>query len=452
MNPRDRQILHIALPSIVSNITVPLLGLVDVAIVGHLGAPAYIGAIAVGGMLFNIIYWMFAFLRMGTSGMTAQAWGSRDLPETVRLLIRAVGIGWIVALGLIVLQEPIRQGAFLIIRPTEEVALPATRYFRICIYGAPAMLGLYGLTGWFVGMQNTRIPMLVAITQNVMNIAASLILVFGCGLKVEGVALGTLIAQYGGLFMAIGLGIRYYGRLGRYVRLQGRHLSVGRENEPSNNSLWQRDAMSRFFQVNRDIFLRTVCIASVTLYSTSAGAMLGDIILAANTLLMQLFLLFSYIMDGFAFAGEALSGRYIGARNERAFHETLRRLFVWGGGSALLFSFTYGCGGVAFLSLLTDEQEVINAASRYFGWAIAIPIVGVTAFIWDGIFIGATATRGMLVSMASAAATFFVLYFSLRTPLGNHALWLAFVTYLFMRGAVQSLLAGKVIREAFPRK
>ena len=180
--------------------------------------------------------------------------------------------------------------------------------------------------------------------------------------------------------------------------------------------------------------------------------MQGDIILAANTLLMQLFLLFSYIMDGFAFAGEALSGRYTGARNERAFHETLRRLFVWGGGSALLFSLTYGCGGVAFLSLLTDEQEVIGAASRYFGWAIAIPIVSVTAFIWDGIFIGATATRGMLVSMASAAATFFVLYFSLRTPLGNHALWLAFVTYLFMRGAVQSLLAGKVIREAFPRK
>ena len=189
MNPIDRQILQIALPSIVSNITVPLLGLIDVAIVGHLGSPAYIGAIAVGGMLFNIIYWIFGFLRMGTSGMTSQAYGKRDLPEIVRLLIRSVGIGVAVALCLILLQVPIRQAAFQIIHPTEEVREMATLYFHICIWGAPAMLGLYGLSGWYIGMQNSRIPMYIAITQNIVNIMASLSLVCFFGMKVEGVAL-----------------------------------------------------------------------------------------------------------------------------------------------------------------------------------------------------------------------------------------------------------------------
>ncbi|WP_288179853.1 MATE family efflux transporter, partial [Bacteroides sp. CAG:633] len=172
MKPRDRQILQIALPSIVSNITVPLLGLIDVAIVGHLGAPAYIGAIAVGGMLFNIIYWIFGFLRMGSSGMTSQALGRRDLPEVVRILLRSVGIGMAVAAVLIALQVPIRQAAFLLIQPTDEVRRMATVYFHICIWGAPAMLGLYGLTGWFIGMQNSRTPMFIAITQNVVNIVA----------------------------------------------------------------------------------------------------------------------------------------------------------------------------------------------------------------------------------------------------------------------------------------
>lgn len=226
MKPRDRQILQIALPSIVSNITVPLLGPIDVAIVGHLGSPAYIGAIAVGGMLFNIIYWIFGFLRMGTSGMTSQAFGKRDLPEVVRLLLRSVGIGLAVAFCLILLQTPIRQGAFLLIHPTDEVREMATLYFHICIWGAPAMLGLYGLTGWFIGMQNSRIPMYIAITQNVVNIIASLGLVYLCGMKVEGVALGTLIAQYAGFLMGIALWMHNYGRLKRLWEIKNYKLKI----------------------------------------------------------------------------------------------------------------------------------------------------------------------------------------------------------------------------------
>ncbi len=435
MKHRDRQILQIALPSIVSNITVPLLGLIDVAIVGHLGSPAYIGAIAVGGMLFNIIYWIFDFLRMGTSGMTSQAFGKRDLTEVVCLLMRSVGIGLAVAFCLIALQIPIRQGAFLLIHPTDEVRILATLYFHICIWGAPAMLGLYGLTGWFIGMQNSRIPMYIAITQNIVNIIASLSLVYLCGMKVEGVALGTLIAQYAGLFMGLALWWKHYGKLKRFLK--------------GGKNIWQKEAMYRFFQVNRDIFLRTLCLVAVTLFFTSAGASQGEIILAVNTLLMQLFTLFSYVMDGFAYAGEALSGRYIGARNREAFTDTVRHLFGWGVVMAIFFTLVYALGGNAFLGLLTDDKEVIAAADTYFYWALAVPAVGIAAFIWDGIFIGATATRGMLLSMATAAASFFVLYYGLHPVLANHALWLAFLTYLLMRGVMQTGLSRVVIRKAF---
>lgn len=434
MNPKDKQILQIALPSIVSNITVPLLGLIDVAIVGHLGSPAYIGAIAVGGMLFNIIYWIFGFLRMGTSGMTSQAYGKRDLTEIVRLLLRSTGIGLSIACCLIILQIPIRQAAFTLIQPTEEIRELATQYFQICIWGAPAMLGLYGLTGWYIGMQNSRIPMYIAITQNIVNIIASLSLVYLCGMKVEGVAWGTLIAQYAGFFMGVALWYYQYGKFKKLMTWKG---------------VLQKEAMYRFFQVNRDIFFRTLCLVAVTLFFTSAGASQGEIILAVNTLLMQLFTLFSYVMDGFAYAGEALSGRYIGARNREVFINITRHLFVWGAIMVILFTMIYAVGGNAFLGLLTNDKEVITAADTYFYWALAIPAAGMAAFIWDGIFIGATATRAMLLSMLVAAASFFILYYGLRTMLGNHALWLAFLTYLFMRGVVQTGLSREVIRKAF---
>ena len=436
MKSIDRQILHIALPSIVSNITVPLLGLVDVTIVGHLGSPAYIGAIAVGGLLFNIIYWIFGFLRMGTSGMTSQAYGQHDADEVLRLLLRAVGLGGLVAILLVALQTPIVRTAFLFIHPTEEVRQLATTYFSICIWGAPAMLGLYGLTGWYIGMQNSRIPMAVAITQNVVNIAASLSFVYFCGMKVEGVALGTLVAQWAGFLMGLWLWWRHYGEL--------RHRSSAWQG------VWKKEAMKRFFGVNRDIFLRTLCLVAVTLFFTSAGAEQGEIILAVNTLLMQLFTLFSYVMDGFAYAGEALSGRYIGAGDRPLFRTTVRRLFAWGAGMAFLFTTAYAWGGNAFLGLLTDEREVIAASGEYFLWALAIPVAGVAAFVWDGVFIGATATRGMLVAMFTAALCFFGLYYGLRETCGNHALWLAFVAYLFLRGAMQTALARGVERRSFP--
>lgn len=421
MTRTDRQILHIALPSIVSNITVPLLGLIDVSIVGHLGAASYIGAIAVGGMLFNMIYWLFGFLRMGTGGLTAQAYGRHDLQEVTRILLRSLSISLWLALALLLLQYPIRNIAFMCMDTSEEVRQLATLYFHICIWGAPATLGLYGFTGWYIGMQNSRFPMFIAITQNIVNIAASLFFVFVLKMKVEGVALGTLVAQYAGLGMACLLWLAYYRPLRKYL-LQ--------------KALFDRTEMKRFFQVNRDIFIRTLCLIAVTVFFTSTGAAYGDVVLAVNALLMQLFTLFSYFMDGFAYAGEALTGKYIGAKDDQSLRLTIRHLFKWGIALSLLFTLLYGAGGKSFLGLLTNDTSVISASEEYIYWVLAIPLAGFSAFLLDGICIGATATHLMLRSMLVASASFFLLYYGLHDTLGNHALWMAFIVYLSLRGVV----------------
>ena len=343
MGTLNRQILRLALPSIVSNITVPLLGLVDVAIVGHMGSPAYIGAISVGSMIFNVIYWVFGFLRMGTSGLTSQALGRRDLTAVVQMLCRSVTVGLVVALMIIVLQVPIRQLALNVVAPEPETSRLVVTYFNICVWGAPAMLALSGLTGWYIGMQNTRVPMVVSIFQNVVNIVASLFLVYGCGMKVEGVALGTLTAQYAGVGLSVLLLSKFYSRLTKYFKRDG---------------LFKFVKMLDFFRVNSDIFLRTVCLVAVNFYFLSAGSRQGTIILAVNTLLMQLFILFSYFLDGFAFAGEALCGKHYGASNSLAFHQTIKRVMLWGWLTACVFSAFYLVGGEAFLWILTDESRL----------------------------------------------------------------------------------------------
>lgn len=423
MNIRDRQILQIALPSIVSNITVPLLGMIDVAIVGHMGSPAYIGAVAVGSMIFNLVYWLFGFLRMGSSGMTSQALGRRDLTEVTRILLRSVTIALGIAFLLIVLQVPMKWLAFALIGPTEDVAPFASTYFNIVIWGAPASLALFCLMGWFIGMQNTRIPMFISIMQNIVNIFASLMLVYGLGMKIEGVALGTVIAQYAGFIVAVGLLFRYYDRLRRYLEIKG---------------MFVRDAMGRFFHVNRDIFLRTLCLVAVNLYFTSAGAHQGAVILSVNTVLLQLYLFFSYFMDGFAYAGEALGGRAYGAGNIIAFRETLRRLWVWMVIVTISFTLLYFFGGRWIVSILTDDPFVLQASGDYLWWACLVPAAGCVAFIWDGIFIGITATRGMLLSSFVAALCFFAVYLLTAEILGNHGLWLAMIIYLAARGLIQT--------------
>ena len=422
-----RRILMLAIPCIISNITVPLLGLVDVSIVGHMGDASYIGAIAIGSMMFNIVYWLFGFLRMGTSGLTAQAVGAGDKAETVRLLKRSVTVGLAIALGMVVMQLPLRRLLMWLLNTPRESAEMVGRYYAILIWGAPAMMCQYGLTGWFIGMQNTRIPMVVSITQNVVNIIASVLMVFGLGMQIEGVALGTLIAQWTGFLMAF----FYAWNLGNKRQL------------PWHVPFLSVSAMLRFFAVNRDLFLRTVCLVVVNLYFTSAGARLGVVILAVNTLLMTLFTLFSHFLDGFAFAAEACVGNAYGAGDKEQLNLTVKSLYWWGAIIVAVFTLVYAVGGEGFLGLLTNEKDVVGAAASYLPWAVLVPAAGVLPFIYDGIFIGITATRGMLISSVFAMVTFFTLCYLMIPTVGNHGLWLALISYLLVRGFVQMWLFYK---------
>lgn len=428
----NRKILALAIPNIVSNVTVPLLGMVDLGIVGRLGDDALIGGIAVGGTLFNFLYWNFSFLRMGTSGLTAQAYGARDFREAARNLVRALCVAGTVALLLWALQLPVLRGAMYAMEGSPAVETAASRYFFVRIWAAPATLALYAFTGWFIGMQNARAPMWIAIGINLVNIGASLVAVRLGGMGIEGVALGTVVAQWSGVAAALFVIRRYYGRF--FDRDLLLHSGV---------SKWS--VMRRFFQVNRDIFLRTVCLVAVFTYLTVASTRMGDTVLAVNTLLLQLFTLFSYLMDGFAYAGEALAGRYCGAGNMPMLHRAVRSLLSWGTGVMLLFTLLYATAGESILALFTDSPTILAAAREYTVWAVCVPVCGFLAFILDGVLVGMTATWVMRNAMFAATGLFFGLYFLLETRSGNAGLWIAFLGYLFLRGAFQLLFFGRRI-------
>ena len=415
-----KEILAIAVPAIISNITTPLLGLVDVAITGRIGAAVYIGAIAVGGTMFNMLYWLFGFLRMGSSGLTAQAYGAGDSRAQALVLWRALMIGAAVGLLLVLFSRPLGSTVLGFMDADDATAELAARYFAICIWGAPAVMCSYALAGWFLGMQDSRAPMWMAIITNVVNIAVSGTLVFGFHMKIEGVATGTMSAQWAGVIAgAIMVCARYRPRRSRW------------------REIFDRGRLLAFFRINADIFLRTCCLVAVTVWFTHAGALQGADILAANALLLQLFMLFSYFMDGFAYAGEALAGKYAGRSDSRMLASVVRELLLTGLVWAVIFSAAYTLGGEWFLRVLADVPAVVDTAHTYLPWAAAIPLCGFLAFIWDGIYIGITATRSMLVAMAVALVVFFILYFTLRGTFGNHALWLAFDVYLMARGIVE---------------
>ncbi len=416
----NRKLLALALPSIVANITTPLLGLVDTAIVGHMGSADYIGAIAVGGVMFNMLYWLFSFLRGGTSGLAAQAYGANNSDEQARVLYRSLSIACGIGVLMILLQWPLQWLLLHFINATTDTATLASTYFSILIYGAPAVLGTYALSGWFLGMQNTTMLMITSIIVNITNIALSLTLVYALGWQVEGVATGTLVAQWIGFGVGLWLLRRYR------PRWQG------------IKQVMQAESLKRFFKVNVEVMLRTLCLIAVTVWFTKLGAQQGDVTLAINTLLMQLFLLFSYFMDGFAYAAEALVGKSVGAAAHHEQQQCVKTVFGWGIFIATLFFATYAVGGERFLQLLSNNADVVAAANHYYLWAAAIPFASFAAFVWDGVFIGATMTRQLLTSMLAAMITFFVVAYSLMPTMGNNALWLAFILYLAMRGAVQT--------------
>lgn len=421
MRQTDRDILSIAVPSIVANITTPLLGLVDMAIVGHMGSPVYMAAIALGGTMFSMIYWVFAFLRMGTSGMTAQAFGAKDTAERDASLYRAMSVAMLIGLLLITLQRPLRSMMLGFLGGDAATMGLAEQYFDVLIYGAPATMGLYALNGWMIGVQNSRLTMWTSLIINVTNIVSSLTLVYALHLGIKGVATGTLIAQWAGFISGCLMIVRYHPKL------------------HSLRQLFDTQRLKRFFSVNSDIFLRTLCLVIVTVWFTRAGARQGDIILSVNALLMQLFILFSYMMDGFAFAGEALVGKLTGAGEGEQRGKMIRRLFLIGSCVSILYTAVYALLGSDILGILSSDYTVIAASQEYKWWAVTIPLAGMSAFIWDGVFIGETRTRQMLLSMGIAMVTFFAVYFLLYPHWGNHALWFAFILYLAVRGIAQTL-------------
>lgn len=427
-------IARIAVPAVVSNISVPLLSLVDTAITGHLGKQSYLGAIAVGGMLLNVLFWVMGFLRMGTSGLTAQAFGSGDSEKMAASLARALLLALGIGLIILILSPLIQNIAFALVSCPEGVEPPARAYFGICIMGAPAVLGIFAFSGWFLGMQNSVWPMLVALVQNVVNIIASLALVYVFDMKVEGVAAGTVIGEYTALAMC---GIIWKLRYSRSLpRVDFRHVA-------------RRAALMRFLNVNRDIFLRSLFIVAVMSCFTAAGARLDTVTLAANALLMQLFVMFSYLTDGIAFSVEALSGRYIGARNRGAFDTMTGVAAKLSVVVAAVFALAYLAGGHAFLALLTNDPETVSVAARYLGFAAMIPIASMAAFLLDGIFVGATASRQMLAATSLSAVAFFGILLPLFGLWHNFALWTAFIAYLLTRSLVMLVLFPRMRRKAF---
>lgn len=427
----NRRILRLAIPNIVTNITIPLLAMVDLGLMGHLGSVKYVGAVALGGMIFSFIFWAFGFLRMGTSGFTAQAYGQRNFAEAGNILIRSIVFAIAVVLFLILMQWPLSWAAFSLVNGSIQVETLANEYFNIRIYAAPATLFIYAIIGWFIGMQNARLPMILAISVNLLNVLLSLLFIKVMGMGSNGVAWANVISQYGGLLLGMFLLSFYWPKLRKYVYFA----------EAIN-----RKAFIRFFHVNKDIFIRTLCLIFTLSFFTTQSANTSDTILAVNTLLFQFFYFFSYFVDGFAYAAEALAGRYIGSGDRAMLTKVIRRLFLWGGAIALAFTMIFLLGGGFILRLLTNDPVTITAASPYMFWVVLVPLITFAAFIWDGIYVGATASKAMRNSMVLITTLIFLpAYYLLEPVLGNNGLWLAMMLFMGARGLFLSLMAKKSI-------
>ena len=366
----NKQILALAIPNILTNLSVPLLGLVDTALMGRMEGVAYLGAIALGGMIFNFIYWIFGFLRMGTTGFTAQAHGENN-PALLSLhFVRPALIALLLGLLILCLQYPLAQLSFYLIQSTAEVEMLAREYFFIRIWAAPATLMLYVLNGWFLGRQNARYPMYLAVFINLVNISANLYFVWVLKLNAAGVAWGTLCAQYLGLALGLFLFLRKYTELRPFFRASVRQ--------------WQ--GMKRFFLVNGDIFIRTLCLLFTFSFFTAESARLGEDVLALNTILLQYLTLMAFGVDGFAFAAESLVGKSLGEGDQQGLKEVIRKLFYWGEGLGILFAVTYFFFFSEIFYVFTDKPELLAAAMPYLGWIVLGPVINTPCFIWDGIY------------------------------------------------------------------
>ena len=438
-----REILRLALPSILANITVPLVGMVDLAVAGHLhgdfSSAAFIGGISVGSILFELLYWNFSFLRTGTGGLTAQAYGRGDVEYQAFCLKRALRIALLSGLALIAVQWLIVQGAFLVVKCSPEVRRLATQYFYIRIWAAPATISLFAFKGWFIGMQDSVRAMAADLTVNIVNIVGSIALALLLGFK--GIALGTVLAQWCGFtYCCIAITHRYRNVVSPH-KIEGSNVKNGRICclTSQKSGVKRHFENGSFFKMNRDLVLRSVCMIAVYIGFTVISARHGDLMLASASILMKLLMLFSYFSDGFAYAGEALTGRFVGEQSADGVHSAVRGCFLWGGGCAVLFLAVYGLGGVPLLRLFSGDAAVVDAARQFLPWLMLMPLIGIPAFIWDGIYTGATRTHDMMLSVLLCAIGFFATYlggYYLLAPddvTSIHILMAAYFVHLFIR-------------------
>ena len=427
----NREIFRIALPNIISNITVPLMGIFSTAIAGHTGdSAATIGALAIGVSIFNFIYWNCSFIRMGTSGLTAQAFGAGDFTTTTAMLIRAVTVSVLLGVAVLVLQYPLGELSLRIMNGSQMVA----DYFYARIWAVPAGIMLFGLNGWFTGMQNAVIPMTTSIFIDVLHVLLSLWFVFGADMGITGIAYASVVAQWSGMALSVVLLILFFRGTLRPVEI---------------TKVLKVSAMREFFAVNGDIIIRTFCIVAVYTFFTAASArMESATVLAVNTMLLQMFTLFSYMNDGFAYAAEALTGRFIGARDRLSLKVCIKKCVVWAVGTAVVCITIYVFWWEQILSMFIGDKtqlpDMLSVAGDYIGWIIAIPVAAALPFLLDGIMVGATLTRILRNSMLLSTVAYFVLYYTLHPIMGNNALWLAFTAYMAIRGIAQYFMSDRL--------
>ena len=445
----NREILRIAIPNIISNITVPLMGIASTFIAGRVAGSdgaTTIGALSIGVAIFNFIYWNCSFIRMGTSGLTAQAFGAKQHKEYTLMLWRAVVVALGVGLLAFALQWPLGEFS-LWFMSTGDGASDAmiSDYFYTRIWAVPAGIMLFAFNGWLTGMQNAIVPMAVAILVNVLHIGFSYLFSIVGTMSIDGIALASVVAQWTGVVTTVVIITALYRKKLERV---------------SWTEVMDMKAMKQFFNINSDIIIRTFCLVAVYTFFTKASADMGDKnILAVNTILLQLFTLFSYMNDGFAFAAEALTGRFVGARDVTSLKKCIKYCIVWSVVIAVAYVGAYVGWWQDIFTLLVDSEsadiaELLAVAEQYIGWIIIIPIACALPFVMDGIMVGATRSRIMRNSMVWSALCYFVLLYGTGWLIGNNAIWLAFTSFMFIRGVLQYYMSDKlrdIYREAESR-
>ena len=414
-----REAWRLAWPLILANLTVPLLGIVDTAVVGHLPEPHYLGAVAIGAMAFSVLYFSFGVLRLGTTGLPAQAFRRRDGDEIRACLARPLVLALALGIAFLILATPIFRVSLVAFEPSTDVAREFETYLRVRLFGAPAGLANMVMLGWLLGLQNARGPMALLVVTNAINIVLDLLFVLGLGLGVWGVAVATVCAEYGGLALALWLARR------SLVRIEGRWLWA---------KIRDRLAFRRLLAVNRDILLRSLCLQAAFVTLTALGSRQGDVILAANAILLNFPQFAAFGLDGFAHAAEAMVGRYVGAQDGPGVRRAVRANLVWSLVLALALSAGFMVGGTLAIRAMTGLETVRAAAGTFLPYLVVSPLLSVWAFLFDGVFIGATRTAEMRNGMLVALAAFLLGAVVLMPGLGNHGLWLAFLVFMGARG------------------